>query len=116
MLTYVIGISLGNTHLMEISILPVLLLILLTENFVAAQMEKGSKEAVKLTLHTLGVSIICYLLVTWHLIRELILGFPEIIFIALIINIALGRWTGLRLLEYYRFNKLITVAEQEQEE
>lgn len=115
LLTYIIGMSLGNKHLIDISILPILLLIVLIENFVAAQMEKGSKEAVMLTLHTLGLSIVCYLLVNWYLFKDILIVYPEIIFLSILINVLLGRWTGLRILEYYRFNKLFSETDQEEE-
>ncbi len=104
---YVIGIYLGSQRLINISILPILLLIILSENFVSAQMEKGTKNAISLTLQTLGISIIVYFIITLPVIKDFILGFPEIIFISLLINIILGRWTGLRILEYYRFRNLL---------
>lgn len=106
--TYIAGIYFGAKGLVNVSILPILLLIILAENFIAAQMEKGTRSAIKLTLYTLGVSILSYYFVNWTWFKEILLGYPEIILLAIIVNIIIGRWTGLRLLEYYRFRKLLT--------
>jgi hypothetical protein len=105
--TYIGGIYFGAERLAGVSILPILLLIILAENFIAAQMEKGTQTATKLTLFTLGVSIICYYFVTWSWFKDLLLGFPEIIILAIAINVIIGRWTGLRVLEYHRFRRLL---------
>lgn len=106
--TYIGGIYLGATGLVNVSILPILLLIILAENFIAAQMEKGTKNAIKLTLFTLIVSIVAYYFVSWSWFREVLLGYPELILLAILVNVAIGRWTGLRVLEYYRFRKLLS--------
>jgi hypothetical protein len=41
------------------------------------------------------------------------LGHPELIFVFLLINIILGRWTGLRLFEYIRFREVLKHAKEE---
>lgn len=106
--TYWFGLSIGqHLNVASIPILPILILILLGENFIAAQMEYGYKEATKLTLETLFLSILAYYLVTWPSFKNLLLGFPETVLLTVAINLLLGRWKGLRLLEYIRFKDLI---------
>jgi hypothetical protein len=43
----------------------------------------------------------------WDWLKNIIAVYPESIFIALILTILIGRYTGLRLSEIYRFRKLI---------
>lgn len=106
--TYLIGIYYGSVRLINVSILPILLLAILAENFISAQMEKGTNSAIKLTYFTLIVSIFSYFFVGWSWFRELLLGYPELIILTILLNIFLGRWSGLRVLEYHRFHKLFS--------
>jgi hypothetical protein len=81
-------------------------MVALAEQFVSAQIEQGFSAAVFLTTETLVLSIVTYYLVSWDPFQSLILAYPELIFLTLIINFLLGRWTGLRLMEYYRFRQV----------
>lgn len=93
---------------LSISIFPILVMVILTEKFVEAQIEQGNKAAVILTFETLALAVISYLIITWDVIATLILAYPEIIIgLTIIINIILGRFSGLRVLEYFRFRKLL---------
>ncbi len=97
-----------QTGFLTISIFPILVMVILTEKFVEAQIEQGNKAAVILTLETLALAVISYLIITWDIITTLILAYPEIILAStIILNIGLGRFSGLRVLEYFRFRKLL---------
>ncbi len=89
------------------SILPILILITLIEKFAFTQVEKGFRTAATLSIGTLVIATVCYYFVVWDVFRSLVLNHPEYIFIALIIDAFLGKWTGLRLSEYLRFRKVI---------
>lgn len=102
----VLGGSLSRTGLASISIFPLLIMITLVEKFIATQIEKGDQTAVLLALETLGISLVGYLIVRWHVLIELIISHPWIILLTLPINLLLGKWTGLRLSEYIRFRKI----------
>jgi len=106
----------NRTGLIAVSIFPMLIMIMLVEQFVNVQVDKGARTAVKLTLETLILSIICYFIVTWQTLRTLIIAYPELIFITIILNFALGRWTGLRISEYFRFRKVIKAIAQKKKE
>ncbi len=95
-----------RTGLAGVSIFPILIMITLVEKFVAVQIEKGNKTAVILSVETLVISIAGYFLASWGFLLELLQKYPWIVFIALLINIILGKWTGLRLSEYVRFKEL----------
>ncbi|MFA6027397.1 MAG: 7TM domain-containing protein [Patescibacteria group bacterium] len=107
---FVAGGYLDKTGLLSISIFPILMMIILTEKFIEVQIEKGNKEAIWLTLETLILSIISYLIVSWEAFKTIILAYPELIIITIILNLIFGRFSGLRVVEYFRFRKLFKNA------
>lgn len=102
-----IGAANNNTSLLSFSVFPTLILTLLAEEFIAVQFKAGMKAALTITGWTLLLAIGCYLIVSWELFRTIILSYPEVILLTVPINILLGRFTGLRLTEYFRFKKLL---------
>lgn len=103
----ILGGSLQRTGLASISIFPLLIMITLSEKFVAAQIEKGSRVAFILAVETLIISVIGYYLVSWKALETLLLAYPWIVLFTFVINFSLGKWTGLRLTEYFRFRKIL---------
>jgi hypothetical protein len=106
-----VGAYFNKVGLIAISIYPILIMVIITEKFVAVQIEKGSAIALQLIAETLVLSVACYFLAYWESFRMLILGYPEVILLTFIINLILGRWAGLRLIELYRFRKVIDNVE-----
>ncbi len=104
---YGIGRLTDQRALLGFSIFPILILAFLAEQFVDAQIRFGFRDAVRLTIETLAISLVATFIINWEWFRSLIIGFPEVGLLTVPINIVLGRWTGLRLTEYMRFRKLI---------
>jgi len=94
------------TYLAQATVFSMLLMILLAEKFIEVEIEKGLFETIKLTFETLVISILAAFLVRWTVLQNFLLLHPEIIIITIIFNLSLGRWTGLRLIEYLRFTEL----------
>lgn len=101
----------GNNELALISIFPILIIITLVEKFVAAQIDKGFNTAVILSAETLALSTIAYFIASWAWLQSLLLHQPAWILITLAINFALGRWTGLRLTEYFKYREVLRHVE-----
>jgi hypothetical protein len=99
----VIGASFGVGALMNVSIFPMVIMSNVIENFSTSQAEFGTREAVRLTINTLGLAALCYLAVDLTGMQSLLLAFPELLIVAIAVDIGLGKWRGLRLLEYWRF-------------
>lgn len=102
-----LGASLKRTGLAAVDIFPLLIMITLTEKFVATQIEQGSKTALILAFETLVVSIIGYFIISQPFLRDFFLAYPWLIFVTILINIGLGKWTGLRLIELIRFRQIL---------
>ncbi|HAZ16879.1 MAG: hypothetical protein A3H59_00855 [Candidatus Jacksonbacteria bacterium RIFCSPLOWO2_02_FULL_43_9] len=102
-------------NLIGVSIFPILILIVLVEEFVKVQMEEGTKTATFITTETLAIAIVGYYVVQTSFVRNFVLSYPEIVLITVLINYILGRWHGLRLLEYYRFRNVLAVISEQKE-
>lgn len=53
------------------------------------------------------VSFGIYGLMSWNALKHVLLSYPELILVVFLLNIAVGRFTWLQLLEYFRFMPLI---------
>lgn len=94
--------------LLNVSIFPVLVLTLLVEDFTKIQLGKSFKTAIGLTSQTLILSLISYLFLTSIPLQRFVLLNPEIALLStFVVDIVLGKYLGLRFMEYYRFRKLI---------
>ncbi|MBU1018085.1 PKD domain-containing protein [Patescibacteria group bacterium] len=106
------GTYLNIQELASIAVFPMLIMTTLAEKFVSAQSGKGVYAAVLLMVETTAVSLICYWVVEWQFLQNLILSYPEIILLLIVVNLGLGRWTGLRFFEYIRFREVMRHAEE----
>lgn len=95
-------------QLTKVSIFPVLILALLAEDFTRVQLGKSAETAINLTSETLVLALVSYVFLTLTPLQEFALANPEILLLAvLVFNFILGKYVGLRLLELWRFRKLI---------
>ncbi|MDD3498530.1 MAG: 7TM domain-containing protein [Candidatus Moranbacteria bacterium] len=103
----VLGGSMQRTGLAAIPIFPLLIMIIIVEKFIAAQLEKGTKTAFILAIETLVISLVGYFIVSWEILSIFILKYPWAVLLTIPFNIFLGKWTGLRLSEYWRFREIL---------
>lgn len=102
-----VGVAINSTAQLSFTIFPILILIILAEELVAVQFSRGARAALRLTAWTLLLATVSYGIVSWQLLRTALLAYPELILLAIPINIGLGRFSGLRLVEYLRFRDLL---------
>jgi len=99
---------LGLGTVMNLSILPILVLILLTESFIGIQIGKSMKEAVRMTLETLVVALVCSFVLQLKALQRWVLLHPEAMVVGVVVfDLYVGKYTGLRLLEYKKFRELL---------
>ena len=107
-LTLIASSWFGVASLLSLNIFPILIVMLITENFISTQLFNSQKEALSITFETLLVAVLCAFLINMESLQQLVLLYPELSLIAVaIINILVGRYTGLRLLEKTRFQSII---------
>jgi hypothetical protein len=98
-----------QTDFSNISIFPVFILVFLAEDFIRVQTGKSVNTAINLTTETLILGLSSYLILSFKPLQEASLLHPEILLISVaLFDFLLGKYVGLRFLEYWRFRKLIT--------
>lgn len=107
------GLMIGSSFfelldIRSISIFPVLLMILLAEDFVRTQLVKSKNEARRLMIGTLILSVAGALVTNIRPIQEWVILYPEVVvLIIILVNLLVGSYTGIRLSEFGRFKKAI---------
>lgn len=122
-LIFSIYLGLFNAQFLSIAIFPMLILSTLVEKFVSSKGEKSFASATILMLETVVVSIVAYFIaggeinlgiftIKMDFVKNLMLTYPETIFLLIIANIILGKWSGLRVLERVRFREVLRHIEE----
>jgi len=115
--------GLFNAEFLSLAIFPMLILSTLVEKFISVKTEKGFSTATMLMVETVFVAIIAYFIAggeidlvfmkfKFEFVRNVMITYPEIIFLLLITNILLGKWSGLRLIEQIRFREVLRHIEE----
>lgn len=111
-ITLVLAPFVKLTSLLSVNIFPILILILLAENFLDAQAKTKQTEALALTIETIGLAVFSGFLLKWEPLQKFALSEPELlIFFSGLVNILVGKFVGLRISERLRFRSLIEEEE-----
>lgn len=110
----VLGVLLGAVNIEAVSslsaasIFPILILMLLTENFIEVQTGKSRREANSLILQTMLMAVGTAMLLRLDALQRFVLLNPEV-FLLLVAGFDwyVGRYVGLRALEWVKFRKLV---------
>lgn len=95
-----------NIILSRDSIFILLILSTLGESFLTAKTEQGLQGAIFSVGQTVLAALICVMIVQWTAFQSVVLAYPELILLTILMNFLLGKWTGLRLIEYFRFREV----------
>lgn len=99
-------------NLAAVGIFPILVLILLSENFISSQLSVSQSRVLELTFETLILAIGSALLMNMNVVQEFVILHPEVtILFVLVLDVVIGKYTGLRLAEYFRFKPIIDEEE-----
>lgn len=89
-------------------ILGMLAIVAFAERLAAVQIEQDLKTSIILTAETLFVSLAGFFLISSPSFQDLITNnYFAIIAVSLLLTLLLGRWSGLRILEYIKFSQII---------
>ena len=98
--------------LSTVGIFPLLMLILLSEHFLEAQLFGKLTQAMQLTGETLVLAIASALFMRTFEVQKFVIIYPEITMVAvLVVNVLVGKYTGLRISEFFRFKPIIDPEE-----
>ncbi len=99
---------LNLASLMTINIFPILILVLLSENFLDAQTSTKPADAFALALETIALAFVSGFFLRWEFMQKLALLQPELLILfTFVFNILVGRFVGLRVTEWLRFRPII---------
>lgn len=94
--------------LMSLNIFPILILVLLSENFLDAQANSKPSDAFALAIETLGLALISSFFLSFEYLQKIALLQPELVLISsAALNFIVGKFIGLRLTEWLRFRPII---------
>ncbi len=85
---------------------PVAILTITSERFALTLSEEGLKKTSMIMIQTLVVMTFCYFVISSIAIKALMISFPEILLAVIAMNLWLGTWTGIRIVELIRFRSL----------
>jgi hypothetical protein len=97
----------GVFDVRNVSIFPILLFLLLGDRIFALFMEGNLRETIETTGVTLLLGILGFVLLAWEPLRSLVLLYPELILLLIPLNILIGRYFGLRMTEYIKFQPVL---------
>jgi hypothetical protein len=98
--------KLGFHRGLSIGLFPIVILTMTIERMTLVWEERGAGEALQQAAGSLVVGGLCFLLMNASYVRHLFFVFPELLFVVLAATLALGRYTGYRLTELWRFRAL----------
>jgi len=102
----------GKDGLLQVNVFSLILIASVSERYLnLLAFKKSTKTAFFLSFGTILVATFCYLLISWAAFQDLLLKYPLLILVNFPITYVIGRFTGLRLSEYYRFRDLLNSEE-----
>lgn len=93
----------GLQELTRIAYFPIAVMAIASERFYLIVAEGSTKKAFKHLAGTLLVVAACHLVMNSVAMQVLVSGFPEFLLWAVAANVYIGRWVGVRVVEYLRF-------------
>lgn len=104
--------QIGILSVTQLSIFPVLLLILLSQNIVELQVDRGWSDILMISAITIFLGVLGYFMLSYEPIRNFVILYPELILLVVPVNIMIGRYFGLRFTEYFRFSPITNHGNQ----
>lgn len=95
--------KLGLEHGLSVALFPMVIMAMTIERMSQIWEELGSGEALKQGLGSLLVASVSYLAMSSKLLGHLAFVFPELLLVFLALTLLMGRYTGYRLSELWRF-------------
>jgi hypothetical protein len=92
-----------------VSLFPIVILTGMIERFWTLEVEDGTTSSFRTLLGTMLIAAVISLLLSLHAVVRHMFRFPETLGIVMALQLLLGRYTGYRLSELYRFRDLIAV-------
>lgn len=112
--TLAIADLIGRPGLLKINVFSLILIASVTERYMNFLAFKNIPQASLLTLETIFLSSMSYIIISWSALQDLFLAYPMLILLFFPVNYFIGKFSGLRVREYYRFNEILDSEGEEE--
>lgn len=102
-----LGIEVG----LSVALFPMVILTMTIERISVTWDERGASQAMREAFGTLAVAALAHLVMSWPPIEHVVFVFPEVLLLLLAVTLLLGRYSGYRLSELFRFRNLARESE-----
>ena len=102
----IVSYKLGFDRGLSVALFPIVILAMTIERMTIVWDERGPKEAMTQAMGSFFVAVLCYLLMNLAIVQHWVFVFPESLLLVLAATLALGRYSGYRLVELPRFRVL----------
>jgi hypothetical protein len=102
----IVSHKLGFERGLSVALFPIVILAMTIERMTVVWDERGPREALVQAAGSFVVAVLCYLLMNLEIVKHWVFVFPESLLIVLAATLALGRYSGYRLVELPRFKVL----------
>lgn len=93
--------------ILRVDIFSLILIASISERFTNLLASKQNQIALMLSLQTILLGMLCFFIISSPDVHTLFLRYPWLILLSFPINYVIGRFTGLRITEFFRFKDLI---------
>ncbi len=102
-----VGSKLGIREFMAVGLLPFVILTMVIERFFLLVEEAGISTGMRTALGSALVAAITYFMISWEPLQLTFFLYPELLLAVSALQILVGQYSGYRLMELFRFRKLI---------
>lgn len=102
----------ASTFINQISLsminpLTILMFIVSVEALVKSYVRHGVKKAARLMISTIMLTSLIFILMSQEVLQNALIDYPEIALLMIIVSFLVGKWRGLKLVEYIRFRNIL---------
>ena len=91
---------------MSVGLFPIVIMAMTIERICVAWDERGSGYALTQASGSLAVACLAYLVMSWPPLKHVFFVFPELLLVLFAMTLLIGRYSGYRLTELFRFKAL----------
>lgn len=102
-----LGIEVG----LSVALFPMVIMAMTIERISVAWEERGPGHALREAVGSLVVASIAYLAMSWDKLEHFVFVFPEFLLVLFAVTLVIGRYSGYRLSELFRFRALAKEVE-----
>ncbi len=102
-----LSLLIGRSGLVFINQYTFIIATIVSEPLISAIARKGFRYSLITAIDTLSIAIFSYIVISIASLQTFVQNNPWILIIIILLNVYIGRFTGLRLTEYWRFRHIL---------